>query len=80
MSSLFAGIKNNTREVEEYAVVGEHSPSLFAGIKNNTREVEECAVVVYFPSRFAGILFPTRIVGWVLRVVVGDRMICAPVV
>ena len=32
MPSLFAGIKNNTREVEEYAVVVEYSPSRFAGI------------------------------------------------
>ncbi len=40
MSSLFAGIKNNTREVEEYAVV-EYSPSLFAGILFPTRIVEK---------------------------------------
>ena len=34
------------------------------GVIFNTREVEEYAVVVeYSPSRFAGILFPTRIVG-----------------
>ena len=39
------------------------SPRL-AGTIFNTRKVEECAVVVeYSPSRFAGILFPTRIVG-----------------
>ena len=44
------------------AVGGEWS-SLFAGIIFNTRKVEECAVVVYFPSRFAGILLPTHIVG-----------------
>ena len=40
VSSLFAGIKNNTREVEEYAVVVEYPPpSLFAGILLPTRIV-----------------------------------------
>ena len=39
VSSLFAGIKNNTREVEEYAEVVEYSPSLFADILLPTRIV-----------------------------------------
>ena len=39
IASRFAGIKNNTREVEEYAVVVEYSPSLFAGTIFNTRVV-----------------------------------------
>ena len=44
---------------------GLHPPRL-AGTIFNTREVEEYAVVVeYSPSWFAGILFPTRIVGCV---------------
>ena len=44
VSSLFAGIKNNTREVEEYAVVVEYSPSRFAGILLPTRIVVGCMI------------------------------------